>query len=113
MHAVPGAGCGHATHCGPLVLFRVVQENLVSRVSSMATCSASGVVIMMVQYYPALTSYHELANTHSQSTDSSSCRGQAGHQLPGAAPVLLQGLSGCQVGAVIPSTHYVDLHNKS
>ena len=42
-HAVFGAGCGHVTHCGPLVLFRVVQEHLLSSLSrgvSPATCSA-------------------------------------------------------------------------
>ena len=38
-HAVVAAGCGEMTHCGPLVLFRVVQENLVSPGVSVATCS--------------------------------------------------------------------------
>ena len=43
-HAMPAAGCGEMTHCGPLVLFRVVQENLVSVGGAiMATCKVSGV----------------------------------------------------------------------
>ena len=56
-HAVTLTGCGHVTHCGPLVIFRVVQEHLVSvgPVASVATCSASRVIIMMVQHCPALT----------------------------------------------------------
>ena len=56
-HGVFAAGCGHVTHCGPLVLLRVVQEHLVSvgPVASVATCSASRVIIMMVQHCPALT----------------------------------------------------------
>ena len=43
-HGVPPAGFGHVTHCGPLVLLRVVQEHLVivgAIVASVATCSAS------------------------------------------------------------------------
>ena len=42
-HGVFAAGCGEMTHCGPLVIFRVVQEHLVSRGAnaSRATCSAS------------------------------------------------------------------------
>ena len=49
-HAMVGPGFGEMTHCGPLVLFRVVQEHLVSRgaMARGATCSASGVKIMMV-----------------------------------------------------------------
>ena len=43
-HGVVEAGLGEMTHCGPLVLIRVVQEHLVT------TCRASGVIIMMVQY---------------------------------------------------------------
>ena len=41
-HAVTVAGCGEMTHCGPLVLFRVV-DNHVSKVVTIiitATCSA-------------------------------------------------------------------------
>ena len=30
-HGVFAAGCGEMTHCSPLVLFRVVQEHLVSK----------------------------------------------------------------------------------
>ena len=42
-HGVVDAGCGEMTHCGPLVLFRVV-DNHVSNVvvtTGTATCSAS------------------------------------------------------------------------
>ena len=115
-HGVFAAGCGHVTHCGPLVLFRVVQEHLVSvgPVASVATCSASRVIIMMVQHCPALTSYHEPAIVQSHSSDIPSCLRQAGHHLPGTAPVLLQGLRGCQdPAATVSTTHYIDLHNKS
>ena len=38
-HAVVAACCGEITHCGPLVLIRVVQENLVSK----GACRVSGV----------------------------------------------------------------------
>ena len=41
---------------------------------------------MMVQHCPALTGYHEPSMVQSQTSDSISCRGQAGHQLPGSAP---------------------------
>ena len=70
---------------------------------------------MMVQYSQALTSYHEPAIVQSHSSDIPSCLRQAGHQLPGNAPVLLQGLGGCQGrdGAGSTATHYIDLHNKS
>ena len=41
-HAMPAAGCGEMTHCGPLVLFRVVQEHLVIIGGAVvATCRAS------------------------------------------------------------------------
>ena len=43
-HAMVAPFFGEMTHCGPLVLFRVVQEHLVSVgaiVASVATCSAS------------------------------------------------------------------------
>ena len=61
-HGVFAAGCGHVTHCGPLVLFRVVQEHLVSvgasvANGSVATCSASGVniiIIHIVQHSPVI-----------------------------------------------------------
>ena len=61
-HAMPAAGCGEMTHCGPLVLFRVVQEHLVSvgasvANGSVATCSASGVniiIIHIVQHSPVI-----------------------------------------------------------
>ena len=57
-HGVFGAGCGHVTHCGPLVLLRVVQEHLVSVGASRATCSALGVNIMImfniVQHSPVI-----------------------------------------------------------
>ena len=68
----------------------------------------------MVQYCPALTGYHEPAMVQSMTTDCKSWRGQAGHQLPGAAPVLLQGLGGCQEGegAALPPGHDVYLHNE-
>ena len=36
-HGVVDAGCGEMTHCGPLVLFRVVQEHLVSHSIVIAT----------------------------------------------------------------------------
>ena len=36
-HGVVGAGCGEMTHCSPLVLFRVVQEHLVSTSIVIAT----------------------------------------------------------------------------
>ena len=50
-HAVVVAGCGEMSHCGPLVLLRVVQENLVSiGGASVATCRTSKVMIMKVQY---------------------------------------------------------------
>ena len=48
-HAVFLAGCGEMTHCGPLVLLRVVQEHLVRRtgdrmtVGTVATCRAQGI----------------------------------------------------------------------
>ena len=45
-----------------------------------------------------------------QSSVSTSCRGQAGHQLPGAAPVLLQGLGVAL--SVTAARHYVDLHTE-
>ena len=44
-HGVFAAGCGHVTHCGPLVLLRVVQEHLVSPGAIKATCRASGLKI--------------------------------------------------------------------
>ena len=50
-HAVTVAGSGEMTHCGPLVIFRVVQENLVmirARASVVATCSVSGVKIIIM-----------------------------------------------------------------
>ena len=75
-HGVFGAGCGHVTHCGPLVLFRVVQEHLVSPggSASVATCRASGVrIIMMVQCCPSLTGYNEPAVVQSHAPESISC----------------------------------------
>ena len=109
-HAVVAAGCGHVTHCGPLVLLRVVQEHLVSiGGASVATYRASGVIIMMVQNCPALTSYHEPAIVQSHSFGSTSSLREAGHILPGSAPVLLQDLGGCQV--VAAATHNINLHN--
>ena len=108
-HAVKYAGCGEMTHCAPLVLFRVVQEHLVR------PCRPSGVKITLEQYCPALTSYHEPSIVQSHSSDSLSCLRQAGHILPGAAPLLLQGLRGCQAGAgaVSTATHNVNLHEES
>ena len=116
-HGVFVAGSGEMTHCGPLVLLRVVQEHLVSIGvgASVATCRVSGVKIMMAQYCPALTSYHEPAMVQSHSSGSLSCLRQAGHILPGAATLLLQGLGGCQAGAgaVSTATHNVNLHEES
>ena len=107
-HAVVEAGLGEMTHCGPLVLIRVVQEHLVT------TYRASGVIIMMVQNCPALTSYHEPSIVQSHSFGSTSSLRQAGHILPGTAPLLLQDLGGCQVvAATVPATHNIDLHNES
>ena len=42
-HAVFAAAHGHLTHCGPLVIFRVVHEHLVTITARwpLATCSAS------------------------------------------------------------------------
>ena len=41
-HAVPAAGCGEMTHCGPLVLLRVVDNHVTKVVSIVvSTCSAS------------------------------------------------------------------------
>lgn len=91
-HAVVGASYGEMTHCSPLVLFRVVQEHLVS----------TNIVI-------ATTGYHEPAIVQSHAAESTSCPGQAGYQLPGAAPVLLEDLRGCQVGAAtVPATHNIN-----
>ena len=43
-HAVVGPGFGEMTHCGPLVLFRVVDKHVCKpALSIMASCSASGV----------------------------------------------------------------------
>ena len=64
--------------------------------------------------FTLLTSQYELptASVESQSTGSISCRGQAGHQLPGAAPVFLQGLRRCQEVAGHPTPwHNVYLRN--
>ena len=60
----------------------------------------------------ALTCHHEPAIVQSQASDSLSCRGQAGHILPGAAPLLLQDLSGCQVATAVTATHNVNLHEE-
>ena len=66
---------------------------------------------MMTQYSLALTGYHEPAIVQSHAAESTSCPGQAGYQLPGAAPVLLEDLGGCQVGAAtVPATHNINLH---
>ena len=106
-HAVPAAGCGEMTHCGPLVLFRVVLEHVVSiGGASPTTCSAIRVNIIIdnfTKYCPELTCYHEPSMVQSHALDSMSSRGQAGHQLPGAAQVLVQGLGGCQVGGAPPA----------
>ena len=61
-HAVVAAASGEMTHCGPLVLLRVV-DNHVSKVVTtiMATCRVSWVMIIMTQYCPALTGYHKPA----------------------------------------------------
>ena len=41
-HAMPASGCGEMTHCGPLVLFGVVLEHVVSiGGASPTTCSAT------------------------------------------------------------------------
>ena len=50
-HAVVAAASGEMTHYGPLVLFRVVQEHLVSvgPVASVATCSASRVISIQIR----------------------------------------------------------------
>ena len=106
-HAVVGASYGEMTHCSPLVLFRVVQEHIVT------TYRASGVIIMMVQNCPALTSYHEPSIVQSHSFGSTSSLREAGHILPGSAPVLLQDLGGCQVvAATVPATHNINLHKE-
>ena len=106
-HAVVSAGCGEMTHCGPLVLFRVVLEHVVSiGGASPTTCSAIRVNIIIdnfTKYCPELTCYHEPSMVQSHALDSMSSRGQAGHQLPGAAQVLVQGLGGCQVGGAPPA----------
>ena len=58
-HAVTAAGCGEMTHCGPLVLCRVVQEHLVnSSGASPATCRIGITIIIMfniVQHSPVIT----------------------------------------------------------
>ena len=64
-HGVVASGYGEMTHCGPLVLFRVVQEHLVSvgasvANGSVATCSASGVniiIIHIVQHSPVIMNW--------------------------------------------------------
>ena len=66
-HAVVVMGCGHMTHCGPLVLFRVVDNHVSKEVTIVATCRASGVKI--VQYCPALTGYHEPSIIQSQASN--------------------------------------------
>ena len=106
-HAVEVAGCGEMTHRAPLVLFRVVQEHLVR------PCRPSGVKITLEQYCPALTSYHEPSIVQCHSSESLSCLGQAGHHLPGTAPLLLQGLGRCQAGSLIPAPgYYIHLQNE-
>ena len=71
VHRVPGhqthsmiiAGCRKMTHCGPLILFRVVELYHVTSFATgwviPATCRASGVKIKMVQDCP-MSSAHQL-----------------------------------------------------
>ena len=40
-HAMTVSGCGEMTHCGPLVLLRVVDSHVSKEVTIVATCSAS------------------------------------------------------------------------
>ena len=53
-HAVVGPGFGEMAHCGPLVLFRVVDNHVSKPLLSKASCGASGVKIITSTSNPFL-----------------------------------------------------------
>ena len=104
-HGMMSPGLAEISPLGPLVLIPVIHENvpwIFLSTFQLSTCHASSVKIMRmfkmlhVWYCTQLTRYYEPSIVQSQASEFKSCWGQTGHQLPGAAPVLLQRLGSCQ-----------------